>query len=216
MSPTLLWGLAGFALVSSITPGPNNLMLMASGANFGLKRTLPHMAGVSLGFGLMVLLLGLGMAGLFAVAPWLYDVIRWGGAAYLVFLAYRIAVSSSVGQGKTGAKPMTFLQAAAFQWVNPKAWAMAVGAVAAYAPTDHLAANVALVAFIFMLVNAPSVSIWAAFGVGVRRWLDRPAALRAFNLTMATLLLLSLAPMLTSHAPAPAPAPVHSRSSKPS
>ena len=164
MSPTLLWGLAGFALVSSITPGPNNLMLMASGANFGLKRTLPHMAGVSLGFGLMVLLLGLGMAGLFAVAPWLYDVIRWGGA------------------------------------------------VAAYAPTDHLAANVALVAFIFMLVNAPSVSIWAAFGVGVRRWLDRPAALRAFNLTMAALLLLSLAPMLTSHAPAPE----HSRSSKPS
>ena len=96
---------------------------------------------------------------------------------------------------------MTFLQAAAFQWVNPKAWAMAVGAVAAYAPTDHLAANVALVAFIFMIVNAPAVSIWAAFGVGVRRCLDRPVALRAFNLSMAALLLLSLAPMLTSHAP---------------
>eukprot|EP01039_Chlorochromonas_danica_P019996 gene19996-24319_t len=96
MTPTLMWGLAGFALVSSITPGPNNLMLMASGANFGLKRTLPHMAGVSLGFGLMVLLLGLGLTGLFAVAPWLYAVIRWAGAAYLVYLAYRIAVSSSI------------------------------------------------------------------------------------------------------------------------
>ncbi len=200
MSPALLAGLGGFGFVASITPGPNNMMLMASGANFGLRRTLPHMAGVALGFSLMVLGVGLGFAGVVWRAPWIFDVIRWGGAAYLVYLAWKIATAKGVGAKGAGAAddagtPMTFLQAAAFQWINPKAWAMALGAVATYASRDHLILDVTLIALVFGLTGAPCISVWAGFGVGMKRVLSRPGPLRAFNLAMAALLLLSLYPL---------------------
>jgi threonine/homoserine/homoserine lactone efflux protein len=200
MSPTLLVGLAVFTFVASITPGPNNLMLMASGANFGLRRTVPHMTGVALGFSLMVLGVGLGLAGLVARAPWIFDVIRWGGAAYLVWLAWKIATAKGIGSegagGKGGpARPMTFLQAAAFQWVNPKAWAMALGAVTTYASRAHLVLDVTMIALVFALTSAPCVGVWTGFGVGMKQVLSRPGPLRAFNLGMAALLLLSLYPL---------------------
>ena len=199
MTVTFLAGLTGFAFVSSITPGPNNLMLMASGANFGLRRSVPHMLGVSLGFGLMVLLIGWGVAGLMAAAPGLYLAIKWLGGGYLVYLAWKIGSAKGIGSGAQADRPQTFLQAAAFQWVNPKAWGMALGAVATYVTRDNLLASAALVALIFTLVNAPCIFTWAAFGVALQRGLTHPAAMRAFNIGMAALLLLSLYPLLVDH-----------------
>jgi threonine/homoserine/homoserine lactone efflux protein len=197
MTLTLILGLATFAFVSSITPGPNNMMLLASGANFGLRRTVPHVLGVALGFGFMVMVVGFALAGVVAALPWLYEVLRWAGAAYLLYLAYKIATSHGVGTKTAPRSPMSFWQAAAFQWVNPKALAMALGAVTTYAAPEDLYLNVVLVALVLTLVNAPCVSSWAAFGVGMKRVLNSPATMRAFNIGMALLLVLSLYPMLT-------------------
>jgi threonine/homoserine/homoserine lactone efflux protein len=190
-------GLVGFAFVSSITPGPNNMMLLASGANFGLRRTVPHMLGVSLGFGFLVLAVGLGFAGVVTAFPWLYDALRWGGAAYLLYLAFKIATSAGIGGKSAAPRPMTFWQAVAFQWVNPKALVMALGAASTYAARDHLYLSVAVIALVFMVINGPCISSWAAFGVGMRHLLNRPATMRAFNIAMALLLVASLYPLLT-------------------
>ena len=195
LTPELLAALALFAFVSSITPGPNNTMLMASGANFGFRASIPHMMGVSGGFLLLVVAVGLGLGGLFAAYPELHDVLAVAGGLYLLWLAWKIATSSGIGMGEAGARPQTFLQAAAFQWVNPKAWAMALGAVTAYAPRDGYVANILLVSVIFTAINLPCVASWTGFGVGLRRFLDRPAVLRAFNVGMALLLVLSLLPV---------------------
>lgn len=192
MTPDLIVALMLFGFVSSITPGPNNTMLMASGANFGFARTVPHLSGVVIGFPLMVIGVGLGLGGVFAAFPVLHDVLRLLGAAYLLYLAYKLAMSDSLSSGPAGAAPMNFWQAVAFQWVNPKAWAMALGTVTNYAPRDHYVQNVVIAALVFSLVNAPCVSSWAGFGVVLRRFLDRPGALRAFNITMAVLLVASL------------------------
>ncbi|RJL00503.1 LysE family translocator, partial [Paracoccus siganidrum] len=133
MNADLMLALAGFAFVTSATPGPNNMMLMASGANFGIRRTVPHMLGVSLGFGAMVALLGLGVDRVIAGNPVLASAMKWVSLAYMIWLAWKIATASAP-EGTAGAgRPLTFLQAAAFQWVNPKAWAMALGALSAYA-----------------------------------------------------------------------------------
>jgi len=196
MSAAMLLALATFCFVSSITPGPNNMMLLASGANFGFRRTLPHLLGVSLGFGAMVLAIGLGVGGLFAAYPALHDVLRVVGAAYMLWLAWRIATASSLGEGKASARPMRFLEAVAFQWVNPKAWAMALGATTAFVAPGAFVAGVLIVTGVFTLVNLPCVASWAGFGVVLRRFLDRPRTLRAFNVTMAVLLVASLYPMV--------------------
>lgn len=196
LSPQLLAALSLFAFVSSITPGPNNTMLMASGANFGFRATVPHLAGVAIGFGVMVVAVGLGLGRLFEAFPRLHDVLAVLGAAYMIWLAWKIATAKGIGGGVAAGRPQTFWQAAAFQWVNPKAWAMALGAVTTYAPREHYNFNVLLVSLVFMSVNAPCVATWTGFGVGLRRFLDRPAVLRGFNLTMALLLLASLVPMV--------------------
>ena len=195
LTPQLLLALALFAFVNSITPGPNNTMLMASGANFGFRATVPHLSGVAIGFGVMVLAVGLGLGGLFLAFPWLHDVLAVAGGLYMIWLALKIATSKGMAGGQAGGRPQTFWQAAAFQWVNPKAWAMAIGAITAYAPAENYNLNVLLVALVFMAVNGPCVTIWTSFGVGLRRFLDRPAVLKAFNVTMALLLLASLIPL---------------------
>ncbi|MEM1314986.1 MAG: LysE family translocator [Pseudomonadota bacterium] len=195
MTQNALAALALFAFVTSITPGPNNLMLMASGANFGLRRTIPHMLGVGLGFVAMTIGVGVGLMQVFDAFPVAYEVLKIVGALYMLWLAWKIARAAPPEGGRTTGRPLTFLQAGAFQWVNVKAWAMAVTAVSLYAPTRSLEA-VALVAVIFGIVNLPSVGVWAVMGVQVRRWLRSPARLRAFNWTMAALLVLSLWPML--------------------
>ena len=172
----LLFGLAGFAFVSSITPGPNNLMLMASGANFGFRRSLAHMFGISLGHGLMVFLVGLGLAGIFEAYPPAKLVLKGLSVAYMLWLAWKIAHAAAPGAGKAGGKPLTFVQAAAFQWVNPKAWAMALGAISAYA-TGGIG-SVLIVCVAFSCVNLPSISVWVLAGEQVRHLLFS-AGLRA-------------------------------------
>lgn len=196
-SPQLLAALAAFAFVSSITPGPNNAMLMASGANFGFASTLPHLAGVTIGFAILLLSVGLGLGGLFTAVPALHAVLKAVGAAYLLWLAWKIATAKGVSGKDGGGRPISFLQAVGFQWVNPKAWVMSVGAVAAYVPQgEGLLPNVALVVLVFSLVNLPCIVAWAGGGVALRRLLAQPAALRAFNWIMAALLVGSLIPIV--------------------
>ena len=191
----LLLALSLYALVSSITPGPNNLMLLASGVNFGFRRTVPHMLGVSLGHSFMVVVVGLGLAGLFTAVPWARAVLTMLSVAYLLWLAWKIAHAAPPEPGAARGKPFTFLQAAAFQWVNPKAWTMALTAIALYAQGPGVA-PVLLVAGVFFCSNLPSIALWAATGSVLSVWLQDPARLRAFNITMAVLLVASLWPVI--------------------
>lgn len=185
-----------FAFVSSITPGPNNLMLLASGMNFGFRRTLPHMIGIGVGFMIMIVLMGLGLTHLFDIFPVSYTVMQVLAVLYLLYLAYKIATAAPPeGAPPRAAKPFTFLQAALFQWVNPKAWVMALSAITLYCPTRDGAA-VFMVALAFGVVNVPCVGLWALLGDQLRRYLKSPTALRVFNYTMAFLLVASLAMLL--------------------
>jgi threonine/homoserine/homoserine lactone efflux protein len=185
-----------YSFVASGTPGPNNLMLLASGVNFGFKRTIPHMLGIGIGFTAMIVMLGLGLGTLFEVLPWLHGAIKIAGLVYMLFLAWKIAHSGEIGDGSAKAQPMRFLDAAAFQWVNPKAWAMALSALAAYTRPDAFVESVFVIAAIFGLVNLPTVSTWALFGMGLRRFLSNPKTIRLFNWSCAALLVASLVPML--------------------
>ncbi len=195
MTPEILIALVMFALVTSVTPGPNNLMLMTSGANFGFRLTLPHMLGVSLGHSFMLFILGVGLAQAFTAFPVLHTVLKVLSAGYMLYLAWRLANAAAPKEAKTRGRPFSFIEAAAFQWVNPKAWAMALTAVSVYAP-DALVLSVLIVALTFASVNLPSVSLWAALGVQVRRWLTTERRLQWFNRAMALLLVLSLWPVL--------------------
>lgn len=195
MTFDLAAALAVFAFVTSVTPGPNNLMLMASGANFGFRRTIPHMLGVALGFVFMVLLLGAGLVQVFDRWPAVYGVMMVASLCYLGWLAWKIATAAEVGSAGRRGVPMTFLQAAAFQWVNPKAWAMALSAITAYAP-DRTALAVLWVALIFGAINLPSVGSWTVLGQQMRRLLTDPVRLRVFNIVMAALLLVSMVPVM--------------------
>ncbi|MCI2394319.1 LysE family translocator [Aliiroseovarius sediminis] len=195
MSIELLSAFVAFAFVSSITPGPNNLMLMASGANFGFRRSVPHMLGIGIGFTFMIVLVGVGLMTLFDLYPVSYTILKAGSVVYLLWLAWKIAHAAEPGTSAAGGTPMTFLQAAAFQWVNPKAWAMALTAISVYAPTRSMAA-VLLVALIFGMVNLPSVSVWTVLGQKIRVILTNPTRLRSFNVTMALLLVATLFPVI--------------------
>lgn len=199
MSLEALIALSVFAFVSSITPGPNNLMLLASGMNFGFRRTIPHMLGISVGFFVMVIAVGLGLAQVFARYPVTYTVMKWLGAAYLIYLAWRIANAGVVRADDSAAgngEPLSLLGAAAFQWVNPKAWAMAVSAFSIYVPGPVGWLLVLGVSALFTAINLPCVSSWALFGSGLRQWLREPRYARVFNVVMALLLVATLLPMI--------------------
>jgi len=192
MNIELISALALFALVSSITPGPNNFMLMSSGANFGFKRTVPHMLGVALGFVLMLVLVGLGVMQLFDLFPISYQVLKVLCVSYLFYLAYKIATSHAPdSSSKAEAKPFTFVQAALFQWVNPKAWTMALSAMSVYAPSKTFNA-ILIVGLVFGLINLPCVSSWTLLGQKLQNYLNDPRRLRLFNITMALLLITSV------------------------
>lgn len=185
----------GFAFASSVTPGPNNMMLLASGVNFGLRRTLWHVAGINVGFPLMLLLSGFGLGQVFIRYPALYTALKVVGIAYMLWLAWKIARSGPVGEGGAQAgQPMTFLQAAAFQWVNPKAWAMVVGAIAAYTVPENYTGSLVIITLVYALTGTPGSLLWAAFGAALRNFLRDPAKVRWFNLAMALLLVASLYP----------------------
>jgi len=197
MTHQMLLALVAFAFASSVTPGPNNLMLMASGLNFGIRRSIPHLLGVALGFGAMVALLGLGVDRLIAEAPRLAEGLKWIGMAYVLWLAWKIAHAAAPrAEDAAAARPMGFLAACAFQWVNPKAWMMGLGALSAYSAGVGGAAMVALV---FTLVNLPSVALWVAMGQGLRHVLSEPKRLRLFNRVMAVLLVGAMVPVVTGH-----------------
>lgn len=203
LTAELFTALAAFAFVSSITPGPNNLMLMTSGTNFGFVRTIPHMLGVSAGFTLMIVLVGAGLAKIFELYPIAHQILKYASCAYLVWLAWKIATSPAPGTkagAKTNvdadAKPMTFIQAALFQWVNPKAWTMSLTAVSAYTlPADPIV-SLLIVAAVFGAINLPSVGSWTLLGMQLRRFLSDPLKLRIFNVTMAVILVATLYPVV--------------------
>ena len=186
-----------FAFVTSVTPGPNNFMLLASGVNFGLVRTVPHMLGISIGFLVLLLAVGFGLGAVLTAFPALHNALKIAGAAYLLYLAWKIAMSRSLsGKGEAEARPMRFIDAAAFQWVNPKAWVMAITAMAVYTNPDHPFISVALISIAFAVVNLPSVSVWAGFGTALRGFLSDPVRLKWFNIAMGVLLAATLWPML--------------------
>lgn len=197
MTPDLLLAFVLFAFATAGTPGPNNMMLLASGANFGFRRTILHILGISAGLGVMVVAMGWGLSGVFRTFPMLHEILKWAGAAYMLWLAWKIATATGINDKSATGQPMTFLEAAAFQWLNPKAWAMALGAATTYTPEGSGSPTVLILAGTFMLVGAPCSAAWAGFGQGLRRFLDRPAILRAFNVTMAVLLVASLYPLMT-------------------
>ena len=197
MSLEIFLALLVFAFVTSITPGPNNFMLLASGVNFGFRRTVPHMLGIGAGFLSLLLGVGFGLGAILAAYPSLHTGLKVAGGLYLVYLAWRIAMSRSLGESGAGvARPMRFVEAAAFQWVNPKAWVMAATAMAIYTTPEAPFVSVVLVAIAFALVNVPSVSTWAGFGVALRGFLSDETRLKRFNVAMGVLLVASLWPMM--------------------
>jgi len=198
MPLNMFLALSLFAFVASITPGPNNLMLLASGVNFGFIRTIPHMLGVGFGFVFMILCVGVGIRQLFEAVPQLYLVLKVVSVVYMLWLAWKIANAGPIKTSETGAgaKPMTFLAAAAFQWVNPKAWAMALTADALYTVPAAYMLTLGIMAAVFGAINIPSIACWTGFGVGLRDLLQDSSRVRVFNYAMAALLLASLVPVL--------------------
>ncbi len=186
-----------YCIAMSGTPGPNNVMVLASAANFGFRRTQAHIWGINIGFSLMMFILAMGLGSVFLAQPRLQLALKVIGVVYMLWLAFKIATAGGVSDGEAAGKPLTFLQAAAFQWVNPKAWMMILGAVSVYGPAGYTPFEKALyLSLVMLLAGSPPTQILAAFGIGIRRFLQNPAALRVFNVTMAALLVLSLIPML--------------------
>jgi threonine/homoserine/homoserine lactone efflux protein len=201
MTMEILVALVIFAFISSITPGPNNLMLMTSGINFGVRRTVPHMLGVTSGFTLMIALIGLGLMQLIQAVPGSMMVITILSGLYLLYMAWKIATTDT-SQARddvttSRSKPFTFVQAALFQWVNPKAWTMALTAISAYAPKSQGWIGVLMVAGVFGIVNLPATGTWAVMGSKMRRFLGDPMRMKTFNIIAASLLVASLYPMVT-------------------
>lgn len=172
---------------------------MASGVNFGVKRSIPHVLGICLGFPVMVIALGLGLGTIFENFPILHDIIKILGVAYLLYLAWLIASSSQIEEAASPAMPLRFDQAVLFQWVNPKAWVMATGAISAYTTTvvDALT-QVLFIAFAFLITAGPSVMIWLVFGAGLKRYLDNAVHNRIFNIIMGLLLVTTMLPVINS------------------
>ena len=184
-----------FVSVGAFTPGPNNAMLLASGLNFGFRRTLPHLAGVVLGYGLMMFGVAVGLGALFAAFPALQVAVQVAGAGYMLYLAWRIATSTSVGGAEGRSRPIRFLEAAAFQWVNPKAVVSAISTPAAFAPKDRYLAGSLLIILVAMGVSVVSAAAWAGLGTSLRRLLERPRARAVFNGVLAAALVASLIPL---------------------
>ncbi len=192
------WALMVFGFVTSMTPGPNNLMLLASGVNFGFRRTVPHMAGIAVGFVSLLLAVGFGVGALLKAMPTLELVLKIASAAFLLYLAWRIAFSRSLGKaGETGAQPISFWQALSFQWVNPKAWVFSVTAMAIYADAGQPVRSVLTVAGGLLLLCFVAITSWTGFGKALRGFLADPVRLKWFNIAMGIALALTLIPMLS-------------------
>jgi threonine/homoserine/homoserine lactone efflux protein len=196
MSHSLLIAFIVFAAVMYFTPGPNNVMVLSSGLTFGFRPTIPHIAGITFGCAFMVAAVGVGFGAVFIAYPVLQTVLKYAGAAYLVYLAATIALSEPVKPGEqTGRRPMTFWGAALFQWVNVKGWVMVIGTITAYAGIASFPWNIAIQVVLCLLLGVVSTSIWTLSGSSLRSLMTSPRAVRVFNLAMAALLLASLFPV---------------------
>ncbi|WP_206485002.1 LysE family translocator [Thalassotalea sp. G2M2-11] len=188
-----------FVLSSSGTPGPNNVMLLTSGVNHGVRQTIPHVLGINLGFPIMVICVGLGLVSLFQQFPMLYTVLKVIGILYLLYLAYKIATISQIERGSIKQPPFTFMQAACFQWLNPKAWVMAVSAIVAFSSAQESATSeVAVIALVYLLFGLPCSFFWLMIGAGLKNVLENQSFLVWFNRGMAAVLVLSILPMIES------------------
>lgn len=184
-----------FALVTTITPGPNNTMLLASGVNFGFRRTVPHILGISAGVVLLMLSVGFGLGELFGRVPGLYTALEAASVAYLLYLAWKIGTSGDIKVRNGNSRPMRFHEAIAFQWINPKAWMMVLTAATTIRMSTNFGENTILMAALFYVIGLPGICLWAAFGTGVRRFLSSPLRLRVFNVAMALALVVSMYPL---------------------
>jgi threonine/homoserine/homoserine lactone efflux protein len=196
MSQSLLIAFVMFATVMFFTPGPNNIMLLSSGLTYGFRPTIPHIMGITVGFAFMVGAVGLGLGTIFIAYPVLQTILKYAGVAYLVYLAWAIAMSEppSADQDRSG-RPMTFWGAAMFQWVNAKGWVMVIGTITAYAAIAAYPWNIAIQVGLSLILGILSCTAWALFGTALRPVLTSRRAVRAFNIVMAVLLLASLYPV---------------------
>lgn len=190
--------LLGFVVVQTVTPGPNNLMVLASGANYGLQRTLPHIFGIAAGFPTMIVAIGLGIGWVFDAWPILHDILKYAAFAYLLWLAWRIAnAGRPKAEGDASARPLTFLEAAAFQWVNPKAWAILFAAMALYTTAaGNKVFEIGIIAVLFGLVCLPNGVVWTLFGRAIAAFMEDDTQRRWFNIVMAVLLVASVLPTM--------------------
>jgi threonine/homoserine/homoserine lactone efflux protein len=196
MSHPLLFAFVVFASVMFFTPGPNNIMLLSSGLTYGFRPTLPHITGITVGFAFMVGVVGLGLGTVFLAYPVLQTILKYAGAAYLIYLAIVIAMSGPPKPGEdNGRGPMTFWGAAMFQWINAKGWVMVIGTITAYAAIASFPWNIAIQVSLSLLLGVLSCTLWALFGTALRPILKSRRAVRAFNIVMAVLLLASLYPV---------------------
>jgi threonine/homoserine/homoserine lactone efflux protein len=196
MSQSLLIAFLVFAVVMFFTPGPNNVMLLSSGLTYGFRRTLPHMAGITIGFAFMVGTVGLGLGTIFIAYPVLQTILKYAGAAYLIYLAVAIAISGKAPSGESNRRgPMTFWGAAMFQWVNAKGWVLVIGTITAYAAIASFPWNIVIQTAVSLVMGTLSTVAWALFGSALRPLLRSPRMVRAFNILMAVLLLASLYPV---------------------
>jgi threonine/homoserine/homoserine lactone efflux protein len=196
MSQPLLIAFVVFATVMFFTPGPNNIMVLSSGLTYGFRRTVPHIAGISIGFAFMVGAAGFGFETIFLAYPLLQTILKYAGAAYLIYLAAVIAMSEPVTPGQDNRRgPMTFWGAAMFQWVNVKGWVMVIGTITAYAGIARFPWNIVIQVLLSLLLGVMSTSTWTLSGSSLRPFMTSPRAVRAFNIAMAVLLLASLYPV---------------------
>jgi len=196
MSHSLLIAFILFAIVMYFTPGPNNIMLLSSGLTYGFRRTVPHVAGITIGFAFMVGAVGVGLGAVFIAYPVLQTILKYLGVAYLVYLAAMIAMSKPVEPDQAnGRGPMTFWGAAMFQWINAKGWVMVIGTITTYAAIAAYPWNIAIQVGLSLVLGTVSCTLWALFGTALRPILTAPRAVRAFNVVMAVLLLASLYPV---------------------
>ena len=196
MSQSLFVAFVVFATVMFFTPGPNNIMLLSSGLTYGFRRTLPHVAGITIGFAFMIGAVGLGLGTIFISYPVLQTILKYAGVAYLVYLAAAIAMSGPVKPDQDNRRgPMTFWGAAMFQWINVKGWVMVIGTITAYAGIARFPWNITIQVMLSLLLGVVSCSVWALFGSALRPLLTSPRAIRVFNIVMAVLLLASLYPV---------------------
>ncbi|PPQ18016.1 lysine transporter LysE [Bradyrhizobium sp. AC87j1] len=196
MSQSLLYAFLIFMVVMYFTPGPNNIMLLSSGLTYGFRRTIPHIVGVVIGFAFMIAAVGFGLGSVFLAYPILQTLLKYAGAAYLVYLAAVIAMSGPTRPGEgDGRRPMTFWGAAMFQWINAKGWVIVIGTITAFAAIAQFPLNIAIQTLISLLVGSVSCVVWALFGTALRPVLTSERLVRAFNILMAILLLVSLYPV---------------------